>query len=185
MTHLSFCEFLWPLISGFLPIAIGTPDKCEDIFALSFTMLKLLREAGSAVLDQQQLLDEASYLLLRYETYEVCERQLSEITPFAVLTIDRTLRNQRQSTSLPAVWCALSIRSFATVMRPQRFACHCQSEAFMQKLFSWSRQRLTTPTVIWLVPSSGNIFSPPGSKLRRQHCRVSFSTHTRERCSLK
>ncbi len=66
-----FREFLWPIVLNLVPEAMGEPNKCEDVFNLSFNLFKLLRDANSPVIDIPLLLTQSSNLLLSYTTYEV------------------------------------------------------------------------------------------------------------------
>ncbi len=66
-----FREFLWPIVLSLIPAAMFEPAKCEDIFNLSFTLFKLLRDARSSAIDIPLLLTENSDQLLSYDTFEV------------------------------------------------------------------------------------------------------------------
>jgi ubiquitin carboxyl-terminal hydrolase 34 len=66
-----FREIFWPLVTNLIPKAMLEPSKCEEVFSLAFSMMKLMSDAEDNTLDLDSLLNAVSRWLLSYSTFEV------------------------------------------------------------------------------------------------------------------
>jgi len=67
----AFAEFFWPLVSGLIPVALGYPDQCHELFALTHALLLILVERNSSVIDTAVVVSQCTSLLLGHTTTEV------------------------------------------------------------------------------------------------------------------
>ncbi|KAH8673876.1 ubiquitin c-terminal hydrolase [Xylariales sp. PMI_506] len=71
---IQFAEMFWPIVFELLPHAVREPAKCEDVFSLSFILMKRLADANSPALDLQVCLLQCAELLISHTTTENISR---------------------------------------------------------------------------------------------------------------
>ncbi|ORY59104.1 uncharacterized protein BCR38DRAFT_488847 [Pseudomassariella vexata] len=69
-----FAELFWSMISEIIPRAAAESSKCEEVFNMSYLLMKHLAEANSPALDLPMCLSQYGELLLSHTTVEDISR---------------------------------------------------------------------------------------------------------------
>ncbi|KAI5922223.1 ubiquitin carboxyl-terminal hydrolase [Camillea tinctor] len=67
---IDFAEVFWPIIFQLLPQAVSKPRKCEEVFSLSFQLLRKLVDGSSSILDLAACLETCGQLLINHTAIE-------------------------------------------------------------------------------------------------------------------
>ncbi|KAI1340566.1 ubiquitin carboxyl-terminal hydrolase [Xylariaceae sp. FL0016] len=107
-----FAELFWPLVSQLLPQAATAPTRCEEVFNLSFHLLKKLTEADSNVIDLPACLSECGKLLLRHiPTEDISHPEHIDLVSYGLINILQAglkyLSAKQHNTRFPAKFATL------------------------------------------------------------------------------
>ncbi|KAI1500599.1 ubiquitin carboxyl-terminal hydrolase [Biscogniauxia marginata] len=85
---IDFAEVFWPVVFQLLPRAVGEPRKCEEVFNLSFQLLRKLVEGSSSILDLPSCLETCGQLLVSHTaTEDIAYPDQVDIVAHGLITI--------------------------------------------------------------------------------------------------